>query len=59
MDTALDVAGGFGIFRASQFERLLRDARLGKIHPTNAMLTEEFVAKTVLGINPDETPRWG
>jgi hypothetical protein len=29
------------------------------MHPANAFLTREFVAKTVLGINIDETPRWG
>lgn len=59
VDLALEVAGGFGIFRRSGLERLFRDARLGRIHPANSMLTHEIVAKTVLGINPDETPRWG
>jgi alkylation response protein AidB-like acyl-CoA dehydrogenase len=59
IDTMLELSGGFGIFRASGIERLWRDARLGRIHPANAMLTHEFVAKTVLGINPDEQPRWG
>ena len=59
VDTALDLAGGFGIFKASGLERLFRDARLGRIHPANSALAHEFVAKTVLGINPDETPRWG
>jgi alkylation response protein AidB-like acyl-CoA dehydrogenase len=59
VDTALDLAGGFGIFRQAGLERLFRDARLGRIHPANAFLTREFVAKTVLGISIDETPRWG
>jgi alkylation response protein AidB-like acyl-CoA dehydrogenase len=59
VDRALDVAGGFGIFKASGFERLVRDARLGRLHPANSFLTHELVAKTALGINPDETPRWG
>jgi alkylation response protein AidB-like acyl-CoA dehydrogenase len=59
VDTAMDLAGGFGIFKAAGFERLFRDARLGRIHPANSALAHEFVAKTVLGINPDETPRWG
>ena len=59
VDTALDLAGGFGIFRRSGLERLWRDARLGRIHPGNSMLTHEFVAKTLLGISPDEQPRWG
>ncbi|HEX5474632.1 MAG TPA: acyl-CoA dehydrogenase family protein [Vicinamibacterales bacterium] len=59
VDTALEVTGGFGIFRRSGLERLFRDARLGRIHPANSMLTHEIMAKTLLGISPDETPRWG
>jgi alkylation response protein AidB-like acyl-CoA dehydrogenase len=59
VDQALDVAGGFGIFRRSPLEQLFRDARLGRIHPANSMLTHEIVGKTLLGISPDETPRWG
>jgi len=59
IDRALDLAGGFGIFRRGEFERLFRDARLGRIHPANSALTHELVAKTLLGISPDETPRWG
>jgi alkylation response protein AidB-like acyl-CoA dehydrogenase len=59
VDKALDVAGGFGIFRKAGLERLFRDARLGRIHPANAFLTHEVVAKTALGISLDETPRWG
>jgi alkylation response protein AidB-like acyl-CoA dehydrogenase len=59
VDLALDAAGGFGIFKRSGLERIFRDARLGRIHPANSMLTHEIVAKTVLGISPDESPRWG
>ena len=59
VDTALDVAGGFGIFHRSGIERLFRDARLGRMHPANWMLTHEFVGKSLLGISPDESPRWG
>jgi alkylation response protein AidB-like acyl-CoA dehydrogenase len=59
VDTAMELAGGFGIFKAAGLERLFRDARLGRIHPANAFLTHEFVAKAALGINPDEQPRWG
>lgn len=59
VDQALDVAGGFGVFRRSGMEQLFRDARLGRIHPANSMLTHEIMAKTLLGINPDEAPRWG
>ena len=59
VDTAFDLTGGSGIFKRSRFEQLFRDARLGRIHPANSMLTHEIVAKTVLGISPDEAPRWG
>jgi alkylation response protein AidB-like acyl-CoA dehydrogenase len=59
VDRGMDVNGGFGIFKAAGYERLWRDAALGRIHPSNSALTHEFVAKTMLGINPDETPRWG
>ena len=59
VDQALDVIGGFGIFKKGDFERLFRDARLGRLHPANSLLTREFVAKTVLGVDFDEKPRWG
>src|SRR5581483_10238624 len=59
VDMGLDVSGGAGIFRSLGYERLLRDARLGRIHPANAFLTHEVVAKTALGISVDEQPRWG
>jgi alkylation response protein AidB-like acyl-CoA dehydrogenase len=59
IDTALDLAGGFGIFRRAGIEQLFRDARLGRIHPGNTLFTHEIVGKTLLGINPDEQPRWG
>ena len=59
VDQGLDVTGGFGIFRSAGYERLIRDARLGRIHPANSFLTHEVVAKTALGISLDEQPRWG
>jgi alkylation response protein AidB-like acyl-CoA dehydrogenase len=59
VDTAMDLHGGFSIFKASGFERLWRDARSARFHPSNEALTIEFVSKTVLGIDPDESPRWG
>ena len=59
VDLALELAGGFGIFRAGGMERVFRDARLGRIHPTNSFLAHELLAKLTLGINPDEQPRWG
>jgi alkylation response protein AidB-like acyl-CoA dehydrogenase len=59
VDLGLDVTGGSGIFRSAGYERLIRDARLGRIHPANSFLTHEVVAKTALGISLDEQPRWG
>jgi alkylation response protein AidB-like acyl-CoA dehydrogenase len=59
VDLALEVSGGYGIFRKSGVEQMFRDARLGRIHPGNSMFTHELVGKTLLGINPDEMPRWG
>ncbi|MGH8179020.1 MAG: acyl-CoA dehydrogenase family protein [Steroidobacter sp.] len=59
VDLALEVGGGFGIFRKSGLEQIFRDARLGRIHPGNSMFTHELVGKTLLGIDPDEMPRWG
>lgn len=59
VDAGLDIAGGQGIFRSAGYERLLRDARLGRIHPANSALTHEVVGKTALGISLDEQPRWG
>ena len=59
VDLGLDIAGGSGIFRSAGYERLLRDARLGRIHPANSFLTHEVVGKTALGIGLDEQPRWG
>ena len=59
VDTALELSGGFGMFKKSELERLFRDARAGRFHPANSALTHEFVAKTALGINPDDQPRWG
>jgi len=59
VDRAMDLSGGFGMFKKSELERLFRDARAGRFHPANASLTHELIAKMTLGINPDEQPRWG
>jgi alkylation response protein AidB-like acyl-CoA dehydrogenase len=59
VDTALDLTGGAGIFKRSRIEQLFRDARLGRFHPGNSLLTHELVGKLSLGISPDEQPRWG
>ncbi len=47
------------MFRANELERLFRDARCGRFHPANTFLTHEIVAKTPLGIDRGELPRWG
>ena len=59
VDRALDLSGGFGMFKKSELERLFRDARAGRFHPANAALSHEFIGKGMLGINPDDQPRWG
>ena len=59
VDQAMEVSGGAGMFRANQLERLFRDARCGRFHPANTFLVHEIVAKTALGIDLGEQPRWG
>jgi alkylation response protein AidB-like acyl-CoA dehydrogenase len=59
VDTAFDLSGGGAIFKRHRMEQLFRDARLGRIHPANTLLTHEIVGKLSLGIHPDEQPRWG
>jgi len=59
VDRGLEVMGGYGIFRSAGYERIIRDARLGRIHPANSFLTHEVIAKTALGITLDDQPRWG
>jgi alkylation response protein AidB-like acyl-CoA dehydrogenase len=59
VDTALEVSGGFGMFKKSELERLFRDARAGRFHPANSSLSHEAVGKLVLGVDPDALPRWG
>ena len=59
VDRALDLSGGSGIFKRQRLEQLFRDSRLGRVHPANLLLTHELIGKMSLGINPDESPRWG
>jgi alkylation response protein AidB-like acyl-CoA dehydrogenase len=59
VDIALDLTGGAGIFKRNRIEQLFRDARLGRFHPGNDLLTHDLVGKMSLGIDPDERPRWG
>ncbi len=59
VDRAMDISGGFGMFKKSELERVFRDARAGRFHPANSVLAHEFIGKGMLGINPDDQPRWG
>jgi alkylation response protein AidB-like acyl-CoA dehydrogenase len=59
VDLAMEVSGGTGMFKTSELERLFRDARCGRFHPANSLLTHEIVGKTALGIDLGEQPRWG
>ena len=56
---AMNASGGSGMFRGTELERLFRDARCDRFHPANSNLTHEVVAKTALGIDLGEQPRWG
>lgn len=58
-DLAMDLSSGYGMFKAAELERLFRDCRAGRFHPATAMLAYELIGKGVLGIDPDEQPRWG
>jgi alkylation response protein AidB-like acyl-CoA dehydrogenase len=59
VDKAMEVSGGAGMFRGNELEQLFRDARCGRFHPANTFLVHEIVAKTALGIELGEQPRWG
>jgi alkylation response protein AidB-like acyl-CoA dehydrogenase len=59
VDLAMEVSGGTGMFKQNELERLFRDARCGRFHPVNSLLTHEIVGKTALGIDLGEQPRWG
>jgi len=59
VDRAMELSGGAGMFRSNELEQLFRDARCGRFHPANTFLTHEIVAKTTLGIDLGEQPRWG
>jgi len=59
VDRAMDLSGGFGMFKKSELERVFRDARAGRFHPATSVLAHEFIGKGMLGISPDDQPRWG
>jgi alkylation response protein AidB-like acyl-CoA dehydrogenase len=57
VDKAMDIMGGYGLLRQSGFERLFRDARLGRIHPSNSYITREVLAKGMLDLDLGYQPR--
>ena len=57
VDVALDVAGGAGMFRGNELERLYRDVRCGGFHPGNDAIAHEVIGKSLLGVLDDQ-PRW-
>ncbi len=57
VDIALDVAGGAGMFRGNELERLYRDVRCGGFHPGNDAIAHEMIGKSVLGVIAEQ-PRW-
>jgi len=59
VDLALDVAGGAGMAKGNELERLFRDARCGRFHPANPALSHEIVGKGSLGVLGAPGPRWG
>jgi alkylation response protein AidB-like acyl-CoA dehydrogenase len=59
VDRTVDLVGGFGVSRGGELERLLRDSRMGRLHPASSPLVHEIIAKVNLGIDLDEQPRWG
>ena len=58
-DRALEVSGGFGMFKKSEMERLFRDARAGRFHPANSSLTHELIGKLALGHQPRRSAALG
>jgi alkylation response protein AidB-like acyl-CoA dehydrogenase len=59
VDLALEVAGGAGMARSNELERLFRDVRCGRFHPANSALSHEIVGKSALGVLGAPGPRWG
>jgi alkylation response protein AidB-like acyl-CoA dehydrogenase len=59
VDTALDLSGGAGAFRANRLEQIFRDVRMGRFHPGNTLLAHELIGKMCVGVDPDSKPRWG
>jgi alkylation response protein AidB-like acyl-CoA dehydrogenase len=59
VDTALDLTGGASAFKRNRMEQMFRDARMGRFHPGNSLLSHEIIGKLCLGVDPDDPQRWG
>jgi alkylation response protein AidB-like acyl-CoA dehydrogenase len=59
VEKALDLSGGAAAFKRNRLEQIFRDVRMGRFHPGNSFLAHELIGKLSLGVNPDDTQRWG
>lgn len=57
VEKALETTGGFGFYRASGLERMLRDAHGVQFHPLPEKRQHQFTGRLALGLDPidDET----
>lgn len=54
-----EIVASVGMSGDSELEQLSRAASVGTVARSDRFLTRELVAKTILGLDPDEQPRWG
>jgi alkylation response protein AidB-like acyl-CoA dehydrogenase len=59
VDRALEASGGAAAFKRNRLEQLFRDVRMGRFHPGNSLLAHELIGKLCLGLDPDDSRRWG
>jgi alkylation response protein AidB-like acyl-CoA dehydrogenase len=52
VETALEAAGGAGLYRKAGLERLLRDAHGAQFHPLSAKRQHRFTGRIALGLDP-------
>ena len=58
VDIAMDLSGG-AAFKRNRLEQIFRDVHMGRFHPGNTLLTHEVIGKLCLGLDPEDTQRWG
>lgn len=56
VDTALELAGGAGLYRDAGLERRFRDAQGARFHPLQAGAQLEYAGRMALGLNIDAPP---